>query len=468
MKITFVGHASILVEVAGVSVLSDPWWRGPCFGAQWWTYPLPCTDALKDKKLDYIYISHGHHDHLHPGTLSTLDKRAKVLVSRQLALAAGIRELGFEVIEVDDDQTVALGGGASCRIVQTHGGDTLMTLSDGQEVCVNLNDALHSAPDAVQRDFTSKLRAMHPLIDYVFCGYGIASHFPNCYAIPGKDREATTARRQKYFNRQWVRLIEQLRPRFAFPFAADVVFLEEDLFWANEVAHNAERPTAALMALHPGMPVIVKDIAPGFVVENGSVTLEVLRQPVKAADLRAVCAEQIRRANRYGSADDPSVRQTAEMLQAQATACADYLRSFEGDYRFLIRLRNAALGIAVEKRGDELLVTSHLQKSGERFDVVYVTRLAYLRWALTQPFGHEILFVGSGGIFEYPDETTARTNVHRELVELIRKRQNPIRQRQGLFGRLIAVAKQVVKRLLGRRPDVDLYDVVEWTVFRQQ
>ena len=468
MKITFVGHASVLIEAAGIAVLSDPWWRGPCFGAQWWTFPLPAPEVLDHIELDYIYISHGHHDHLHGGTLSTLNKRTKVLVSTQLELASSIRELGFEVIEVADDQDLSLANGVSCRIMQTHSGDTLMTLTDGSKVCVNLNDSLHSASDVVQREFVSRLCAIHPRIDYLCCGYGIASHCPNCYAIPGKDREATTARRQRYFNRQWIKLIEWLRPGFGFPFAADVVFFENDLFWANEATHNAERPTVAFEALHPGLSTVVMDIAPGFAIENGVVICETLRQPVTSAELRAVCAKQIDRANRHGSVDETDVQQLAKLLEGQLVACTDYLRSHDGDYRFLIRLRQSALGIVVQKSGDELRVATHLPATHDKFDLMYTTRLAYLRRALTEPFGDEILFVGSGGIFEYPDQVRARTNVHREFIELIRGRKGPLRRPRGLFHRLASAAKQSVKRLLGREPEVDLYDLAEWTVFEEQ
>ena len=467
MKITFVGHASILVEGAGTVVLSDPWWRGPCFGAQWWNYPLPYTEALETKKIDYIYISHGHHDHLHPGTLRTLGKDAKVLISAQTGLGPSIRDLGFEVIEVDADQAIALGsGGLSCRIMETHGGDTLMTLTDGKEVCLNLNDALHSAPEAVQRGFVATLRALHPRIDYVFCGYGLASHFPNCYVIPEKDREATTARRQRYFNRQWARLIAELSPVYGFPFAADVVFLEDDLFWANEAAHNSERPTAAFKTLYPNLPVIVKDIAPGFVIEDGVVTAEVLRKPVLASDLRTLCADQIDRANRYGSVEAEGIRQVVDLLQVNLDACAEYLASFDGDYRFLIRLRNSELGISVEKSGCRLSVTRRQATSDQHFDLVYTTRLAYLKWALTEPYGDEILFVGSGGVFEYSERHTAKKNLHRELIQLIRKQAPPTRPRSGTRSWVVFAAKTFVKRVLGRQADPDLYDLVEWTVFQ--
>ena len=41
MQITFIGHASILIETKGLRIISDPWWLGSCFGAQWWIYPPP-------------------------------------------------------------------------------------------------------------------------------------------------------------------------------------------------------------------------------------------------------------------------------------------------------------------------------------------------------------------------------------------------------------------------------------------
>src|SRR5216683_208449 len=132
MRITFVGHASILIEAAGVRILSDPWWKGPCFGAQWWTYPLPCVDAAEREPIDYIYISHGHHDHLHPPTLK-LFLGAKVLIAGGSELSGAIRDLGFEVIEVGSIQETDLGNGVRCRIIETHAADTLLAVSDGKE-----------------------------------------------------------------------------------------------------------------------------------------------------------------------------------------------------------------------------------------------------------------------------------------------------------------------------------------------
>lgn len=467
MKITFIGHASLLIEAGDVTVLSDPWWRGPCFGAQWWNYPAPYLDALENQRVDYIYISHGHHDHFHPGTLRTLSRDSKVLVSRGTKLSPSIKELGFKVFELDDDEVFDLGtSGVTCRVMGTYSHDTLMAITDGREVCLNLNDALHSAPETVQADFVVRLKKLFPRIDYVFCGYGVASHFPNCYVIPGKDREATAAHRQQYFNRQWAKLIAGLQPLFGFPFAADVVFLEEELFWVNEATHNAERPTSTFRSLYPESPVAVIDIAPGFVIQNGNMLRESLREPIIAGSLRTACVDQIARANRYGRVSEAAVGEVANLVQNNLEVCAEYLKSYDGDYRFLIRFRNSQFGIRIEKQGRNVsLAIVQMELTGTlEYDVIYTTRLPYLKWSLVEPYGDEILFVGSGGIFEYTDRSKACQNLHRELVELLKRRDGPPQPRYGTSSKLVHNAKQAIKNLIGRR-DQDLYDLESWTVF---
>jgi hypothetical protein len=465
MKITFIGHASILIETRGLTILSDPWWRGPCFGAQWWNFPLPDLASVERRRIDYVYISHGHHDHLHPGTLRTLSCDAKVLVSSAVHVAAAIRDLGFEVVELEDHDEIDLGGGVRCRIVNTYGDDTLMAVSDGEATCINLNDALHSAPAAVKADVIARLKSLYPTIDYVFCGYGVASHFPNCYEIPGKNRTETAVRRQQYFNRSWAALVAQLAPRFAFPFAADVVFLEDDLFWVNEPTHR-QRPTDTFAALHAQSPVRVLDIAPGFCIDGDEVVRNVTRQPLRAETLRSHLAEQIDRANRYGRVTRDDVEEVAALMDANIAKCERYLASYEADYRFLVRFRNSTFGIAIEKAADRVRssIVEEVFADPRSYDVVYRTRLPYLKWAYTQPYGDEVLFVGSGGVFEYADQRVARRNLHRELKLILTRQSRQMAARPGAGSSWVQSAKRAVRRLV-RRSDDDLYDLGRWTVF---
>lgn len=463
MKITLIGHASLLVETRGISILSDPWWRGPCFGAQWWIYPPPHLAALDRPPVDYVYVSHGHHDHFHPGTLGTLDRGTTMLVARDGGLAPAIRDLGFRVIEVGDDEELDLGHGVAVCIMPTHGGDTLMTIRDAERSCINLNDALHSADEQVKSRFVARLLELFPHPDYVFCGYGVASHFPNCYRIPGKDAIRTAALRQAHFNRQWSDLVHRLGPRFAFPFAADVVFLEDDLFWMNEVSHNIERPTAAFRTAHPASPVEVRDIAPGFTIEDDCILNEKLREPIAAERLRESCAAEIVRANRYGQVSAADLEEVAGLLAANLKLCAAHFA--DRDWRFVIRPCNCDAEIRIEKQDacSDVRVVGR-GESGPAFDVAYTVRLPYLKRALTEPYGDEILFVGSGGIFDYRSSETASRNVHRDLMMLMRKHDQPPPPPQR-SNRLLARLKQAARKLAGR-PHADLYDLRRWTVWR--
>jgi hypothetical protein len=466
MRVTFIGHASLLVEANGLSIVSDPWWNGPCFGAQWWPYPMPYVEAVRDRRVDYVYVSHGHHDHFHPPTLRQF-RGAKVLVAAGTELAQGIRGLGFEVIECGDGER-DLGSGVRGRIMETYADDTLMAVSAGGETCLNVNDSLHAAPEAIQQKFFRLIRQLYGRPDYVFCGYGTASHFPNCYVVPGKDRAATAAMRQAYFNRAWARIIRELEPRFGFPFAADVAFLDDELFWCNEPVHNAERPTEAFAKLAGTTgPTRVVDIAPGFTVDGGQILRHKVRGRLEPDELRRAYGDAIRRVNREGSIDAQTVRELVDTMGANAAKGAEYFAGYPDDYRCLIRIKGASTGIEVAKVGLRVTVTATEGTAPDPrpYDVIYRTRASYLRQSLVTPYGHEVLFVGSGGIFEFPNVTSVGSGVHREIMTMVKPWTGSGPRRASAKPGGLGTVKRAVKRLLGRsRPD--LYDLQTWTVFQ--
>jgi L-ascorbate metabolism protein UlaG (beta-lactamase superfamily) len=88
-----VGHSTHLVAIAGLRMLTDPWFYDPAFGAlSHGTGPAAPPDRIGD--LDAILISHDHPDHADLRALDRLDKRATVLVATG-DLAARVRRLGY-------------------------------------------------------------------------------------------------------------------------------------------------------------------------------------------------------------------------------------------------------------------------------------------------------------------------------------------------------------------------------------
>jgi N-acyl-phosphatidylethanolamine-hydrolysing phospholipase D len=76
--VTWVGHATLLVQMDHVTFLTDPIWSDapspvPFAGARRYVEP---GIAIKDlPKIDFVVISHNHYDHLDLPTLKTLAKR---------------------------------------------------------------------------------------------------------------------------------------------------------------------------------------------------------------------------------------------------------------------------------------------------------------------------------------------------------------------------------------------------------
>ena len=63
--ITFINHASFIIEGNGKSILTDPWYEGEIFNKGW---KLLIENETKDinnilDSIDYIWISHEHPDH---------------------------------------------------------------------------------------------------------------------------------------------------------------------------------------------------------------------------------------------------------------------------------------------------------------------------------------------------------------------------------------------------------------------
>ena len=244
------------------------------------------------------------------------------------------------------------------------------------------------------------------------------------------------------------------------------MFLEDDLFWANEPTHNNERPTAAFHRAYPSSTTRVIDATAGFVIENGVPIVEKVHAPVRSPELRRAFGDSIRRVNREPAPDRSDLGRVLSLLRDSVRAGHTYFSSFPGSYRFLIRLRQPGPGIQIEKHGAKLSIdlVEPAQFGAERYDLVFTTRLAYLLSSLTTEYGHETLFVGSGGVFEYAHASATRRDLHRELTAMVKPGSGTLRPRPGGWRARLSRLKRRARQLLGDRGK-DLYDLHAWTVF---
>jgi L-ascorbate metabolism protein UlaG (beta-lactamase superfamily) len=97
--VTFIGHATALIEIDGVTLLTDPVRSQRLFVLKRLVAPGIPEGGLPD--LDVVLVSHGHHDHLDVSTHLRLAKRRTVaVVARNLADL--VQRAGYErVVELD-------------------------------------------------------------------------------------------------------------------------------------------------------------------------------------------------------------------------------------------------------------------------------------------------------------------------------------------------------------------------------
>ena len=68
-KITFLNHASFMIETNESITLVDPWYFGKIFNNSWSLLKDTDDSQIDYSKVKYISISHEHPDHLHWATL---------------------------------------------------------------------------------------------------------------------------------------------------------------------------------------------------------------------------------------------------------------------------------------------------------------------------------------------------------------------------------------------------------------
>ena len=103
LALTYVGHATVTVELDGVTLVTDPMLRRRVWHIRR-QVPLPGP-----VEADVVLVSHGHYDHLDLPSLDLLDRDAPVVVPR--GLGPLLRRRGHtDVAELDVGEQVSFAG----------------------------------------------------------------------------------------------------------------------------------------------------------------------------------------------------------------------------------------------------------------------------------------------------------------------------------------------------------------------
>lgn len=122
-RITWIGHSTVLIELDGVRLLTDPVLRRHVFHLR-----RVGADAAAIDPVDAVLISHSHYDHLDAASLERLD------VGRVIAapgVAKRVRGWVDEVVEVAPGDQVRVGAVAVAATPAEHGDKALGYVVNG-------------------------------------------------------------------------------------------------------------------------------------------------------------------------------------------------------------------------------------------------------------------------------------------------------------------------------------------------
>jgi len=122
MVVTWVGHASVLIQTQGLNILADPVWAekaGPLgTGPRRVAEPGIAFDALP--KIDVVLVSHNHYDHLDKATLKRLWERDRPRIVTSLGNDSVIGQTGAQATALDWGQRVAIKPGVNVLVTRNH------------------------------------------------------------------------------------------------------------------------------------------------------------------------------------------------------------------------------------------------------------------------------------------------------------------------------------------------------------
>jgi UDP-MurNAc hydroxylase len=231
MKLRFVSHASFSVESNGITLLCDPWLLGKAFNQGW---ALVSPSAFVDwKKIDYIWISHQHPDHLNFPTLKSLDKNErrniKMLYQKHASdrIPRVLRGMGYRNIhELKLHLWTHLSAGVDVMCGSCGSMDSWIAIRVDGITLLNLNDCV------ISLHHLENVARLVGRVTILLTQFSFANWIGN-----NADEKGEIVRKLQDFEYR-VRLF---RPELTVPFASFIYFCNKENSWMNEFAITPQR-----------------------------------------------------------------------------------------------------------------------------------------------------------------------------------------------------------------------------------
>ena len=226
-----IGNATLVCHDRVPTLVTDPWLDGDAYFGSWGlSHEVPPAQVDAIERAPFVWISHGHPDHLHMRSLQRL-RHATVLVPDHVGgrIAEALRADGFRVEVLPDRRWVPLSDRIRVRCFADYNQDAVLLVElGGRCLVVDVNDATdHGWRGAVRREVADHEVAF---LLQLF-GFGDADMI-NVFDEDGTRLPLPAAREP--LGATIASRAESLGVRYVIPFSSMHRYRRADSAWANE------------------------------------------------------------------------------------------------------------------------------------------------------------------------------------------------------------------------------------------
>jgi len=274
-RITWVNHASYVLETAKAVLMTDPWFEGTAFDDGWALYSETRVDAELLLRVTHLWFSHEHPDHFSPISLRAFPQQARSQItvlfqtSRDRRVVAYCRDLGFAgVQQLRPHSWVPLCDDLRVMCNPWRLGDSYLAVETPAGVVLNVNDCvIQTAREA--EGILDDLGGRSPSI--LLMQYGYANRVGNPEEV-GLRQAAARSELESVAT-----AISVLQPKYVVPFASFIWFCHRENTYMNDSQSTAtdavrfvrDRTRSSPVVLYPGESWSLRDEPPPADVSAG-------------------------------------------------------------------------------------------------------------------------------------------------------------------------------------------------------
>ncbi len=269
MKVTLLGHATVLVETGPMRILIDPVLQDPFENGMVVSCPRRVIDLDRLGPIDVVVLSHRHPDHFDLPSLDRLSRHCQVVCANDPLLRHALRTLGFEHVTPMDPQ-VAMPS-PQTELFPTRSENTAVrecgiVIRDDSGVFWNQVDTELSA------ETIAEVRRRYGRVDLLFAMYA-SQNFEFFDSLESEFPRET--------HRQNLESACRIAPRLLVPASAGFRFADEHS-WLNPFLFPVSRERFAddLRALDAGIPVALLDPGDEVLVASGEARVARAASPI--------------------------------------------------------------------------------------------------------------------------------------------------------------------------------------------